>query len=78
MLFRSRTFVLWVIVENTALHSVFVQAALIAVGFSLRYLYQSRIVYKKMSPEPTLDDIIEAEEARADEPAIPVKATEPV
>lgn len=73
-----RTFVLWVIVENTALHSVFVQAALIAVGFSLRYLYQSRIVYKKMSPEPTLDDIIEAEEARADEPAIPVKATEPV
>lgn len=56
-----RTFVLWVIVENTNLHSVLVQAGLIAVGFTLRFLYQSRVVYKQQVPVVTLEDIVEGE-----------------
>ncbi|ROQ40896.1 dolichol-phosphate mannosyltransferase [Frondihabitans sp. PhB188] len=59
-----RTFLLWLIVETTSLHSVLVQAGLIAIGFTLRYLYQSRIVYKNVgTSEPTLDDIVESETA---------------
>jgi dolichol-phosphate mannosyltransferase len=54
-----RTFALWVIVETTSLHSVLVQAALIAVGFTLRFLYQSRVVYKQHEVPVTVDDIVE-------------------
>ncbi|BDZ50525.1 dolichol monophosphate mannose synthase [Frondihabitans sucicola] len=56
-----RTFALWVIVENTNLHSVLVQAGLIVIGFSLRFLYQSRVVYKQHEPVVTIDDIVEGE-----------------
>lgn len=54
-----RTFALWVIVENTSLHSVIVQAGLIAIGFTLRFLYQSRVVYKQQAPIVTVDDIVD-------------------
>jgi len=54
-----RTFALWVIVENTSLKSVPVQAGLIVIGFTLRFLYQSRVVYKQHEPEVTLDDMVD-------------------
>jgi dolichol-phosphate mannosyltransferase len=41
-----RTFLLWVIVETTIVPSLFAQAGLIAIGFILRFVYHSRIVYK--------------------------------
>lgn len=52
-----RTFALWVIVENTTLQSVPVQAGLIVIGFTLRFLYQSRVVYKQNEPAVTLDEL---------------------
>jgi dolichol-phosphate mannosyltransferase len=50
-----RTALLWVIVESTVFPSVLVQAVLIAIGFIIRFVYHSRIVYKparttKVSP----------------------------
>lgn len=58
-----RTFALWVIVESTHLSSVPVQAVLIVIGFTLRYLYQSRIVYKQQGAEVvTLDQIVDHEQ----------------
>jgi dolichol-phosphate mannosyltransferase len=50
-----RTALLWVIVESTVFPSVLVQAVLIAIGFVIRFVYHSRIVYKparttKVSP----------------------------
>jgi dolichol-phosphate mannosyltransferase len=41
-----RTAILWVIVERTTFPSVPVQAALLAIGFLLRFVYHSRIVYR--------------------------------
>jgi dolichol-phosphate mannosyltransferase len=41
-----RTALLWVIVEATVIPSLLVQALLIAVGFTLRFIFHSRIVYK--------------------------------
>jgi dolichol-phosphate mannosyltransferase len=41
-----RTALLWVIVETTILPSLIVQALLIAVGFTLRFIFHSRIVYR--------------------------------
>jgi len=41
-----RTFLLWVIVETTIVPSLLAQAGLIAIGFILRFVYHSRIVYK--------------------------------
>lgn len=57
-----RTFALWVIVETTHFPSVPVQAVLIVFGFTLRYLYQSKVVYKQNAPETvTLDEIVDHE-----------------
>lgn len=41
-----RTGLLWVIVERTPVPSLLAQALLIAVGFTLRFIFHSRIVYK--------------------------------
>jgi dolichol-phosphate mannosyltransferase len=41
-----RTALLWVIVQSTVIPSLLVQALLIAVGFTLRFIFHSRIVYK--------------------------------
>jgi dolichol-phosphate mannosyltransferase len=41
-----RTAMLWVIVESTVLPSLLVQAVLIGIGFVLRFLFHSRIVYR--------------------------------
>jgi dolichol-phosphate mannosyltransferase len=41
-----RTTLLWVVVEFTTLPSVPVQAVLLCVGFLLRFVYHSRIVYR--------------------------------
>jgi dolichol-phosphate mannosyltransferase len=41
-----RTTLLWVIVETTPVPSLIAQAALIGVGFILRFVFHSRIVYK--------------------------------
>jgi dolichol-phosphate mannosyltransferase len=41
-----RTALLWVIVESTVLPSLLVQAILIGIGFVLRFLFHSRIVYR--------------------------------
>jgi dolichol-phosphate mannosyltransferase len=41
-----RTLLLWLIVESTVIPSLLVQAALIAIGFVLRFVYHSRIVYQ--------------------------------
>ncbi|WP_239451774.1 glycosyltransferase [Frondihabitans sp. PAMC 28766] len=57
-----RTALLWVIVETTHLPSVPVQAVLIVFGFTLRYLYQSKVVYKQHPVETvTLDEIVDHE-----------------
>ena len=41
-----RTALLWVIVESTVVPSLIVQAVLIAVGFTLRFIFHSRVVYR--------------------------------
>lgn len=41
-----RTAALYLIVETTPLHSLVTQAMLIAVGFLIRFVYHSRVVYK--------------------------------
>jgi dolichol-phosphate mannosyltransferase len=41
-----RTFLLWLIVGATSLPSVPTQAALLTVGFVLRFVYHSRVVYR--------------------------------
>jgi dolichol-phosphate mannosyltransferase len=41
-----RTTLLWIIVETTVFPSLIVQAVLIAVGFILRFIFHSRVVYK--------------------------------
>jgi dolichol-phosphate mannosyltransferase len=41
-----RTTLLWLLVETTAVPSLLVQAVLIAVGFILRFIFHSRIVYR--------------------------------
>lgn len=47
-----RTAALWAIVESTPLPSLLVQALLIAVGFVLRFVYHSRIVYRPKRTSP--------------------------
>jgi dolichol-phosphate mannosyltransferase len=42
----ARTTLLWLIVESTPLPSLLVQACLIAVGFLIRFVYHSRVVYQ--------------------------------
>ena len=42
----ARTALLWLIVETLPIPGIVVQAALIAVGFVLRFVYHSRIVYR--------------------------------
>jgi dolichol-phosphate mannosyltransferase len=64
-----RTSVLWIIVENTSLHSVFVQAVLIVFGFTLRFLYQSRVVYKQKPAEATVEAIADRELVTVEEAA---------
>ncbi|MDQ1572113.1 MAG: dolichol-phosphate mannosyltransferase [Actinomycetota bacterium] len=41
-----RTVVLWVLVESTPIPSVIAQGVLLAVGFVLRFVYHSRVVYR--------------------------------
>jgi len=41
-----RTFLLFLIVENTTIPGVIAQAALLAVGFVVRFLFHSRVVYR--------------------------------
>jgi dolichol-phosphate mannosyltransferase len=64
-----RTSVLWLIVENTTLNSVFVQAVLIVFGFTLRFLYQSRVVYKQKPADVTVEVIADRELVALDEAA---------
>lgn len=45
-----RTTLLWVIVEATPIHSIIVQAVLIAISFVARFVFHSRVVYR---PERT-------------------------
>lgn len=59
-----RLSLLWVIVESTIIPSVLAQAVLIALGFVLRFVYHSRVVYRpkrvvgrnRMTAESFLDD----------------------
>jgi dolichol-phosphate mannosyltransferase len=66
-----RTFLLWVIVETTIIPSLVAQAALIAVGFVVRFVYHSRIVYKpKRTTSIGFDlDAVSSEPDTADTPA---------
>lgn len=48
-----RTTLLWLIVEATPLHSIVVQAFLIAVSFIARFLFHSRIVYRPERTAPS-------------------------
>jgi dolichol-phosphate mannosyltransferase len=41
-----RTTLLWVLVETTVVPSLIVQALLIAIGFILRFIFHSRVVYR--------------------------------
>ncbi|MCU1425730.1 MAG: hypothetical protein JWM51_2021 [Microbacteriaceae bacterium] len=53
----ARTVLLWVIVEALPVPSLLVQAALIATGIVLRFLYHSRIVYRPSrttAPHPSV------------------------
>ncbi len=52
-----RTALLWAIVEATPLPSLVVQASLIAIGFLVRFVYHSRVVYK---PRNTFDRAAES------------------
>lgn len=45
-----RTLALWMVVEFTVLPSIFTQAALLGVGFLVRFVYHSLVVYR---PRPT-------------------------
>jgi dolichol-phosphate mannosyltransferase len=55
-----RTAILWVIVERTTFPSVPVQAALLAIGFLLRFVYHSRIVYRPKRTTSISYDLDEA------------------
>ena len=41
-----RTTLLWLVVESTVIPSLIVQAVLIAIGFILRFIFHSRVVYR--------------------------------
>jgi dolichol-phosphate mannosyltransferase len=61
-----RTTLLWLIVEGTSLHSIIVQAVLIAISFVARFVFHSRVIYRPLRTAPTgfgFDDAIEAEPA---------------
>ncbi|MEO7348271.1 MAG: glycosyltransferase family 2 protein [Terrimesophilobacter sp.] len=51
-----RTTALYLIVETTPLHSLVTQAMLIAVGFLIRFVYHSRVVYR---PRGAVSRVIE-------------------
>lgn len=42
----ARTCLLWLIVEGTSVPSLIAQAALLAVGFVVRFIFHSRVVYR--------------------------------
>lgn len=48
----ARTALLWLVVESTPLPSLLAQALLIAIGFVLRFVYHSRIVYRPKRTSP--------------------------
>lgn len=53
----ARTSLLWVIVEATPIPSLVAQAVLIAMGFVLRFVYHSRVVYRPArttAPHPSV------------------------
>jgi dolichol-phosphate mannosyltransferase len=55
-----RTLLLWLVVRSTSIPSILTQAALLGVGFVLRFVYHSRIVYRPMpttSPSFDLDSV---------------------
>lgn len=62
-----RTLLLWLIVDSTSAPSILTQGVLIAVGFVLRFVYHSRVVYR---PTPTISRNIELDGARRGDPAI--------
>jgi dolichol-phosphate mannosyltransferase len=64
-----RTALLWVIVETTVIPSLLVQALLIAVGFTLRFIFHSRIVYK-MSRTTSISFDLDGVESREQTVAI--------
>ena len=53
-----RTALLWMIVEWTVVPSVPAQAVLLAVGFVLRFVYHSRVVYRPASTQDPSFDLI--------------------
>ena len=59
----ARTALLWVIVERTAIAGVVAQAALLAIGFVLRFIFHSRVVYR---PRRTRATGFELEESGLD------------
>ena len=52
-----RTAVLWAVVETTALPGIATQAVLIGVGFVLRFVYHSHVVYKLKPSEKEVPDL---------------------
>jgi dolichol-phosphate mannosyltransferase len=56
-----RTSLLWVVVESTPVPSLLAQALLIAIGFVLRFVFHSRVVYRQPAAVRrelrTMDDI---------------------
>ncbi|MDJ0379024.1 glycosyltransferase [Cryobacterium sp. PH31-L1] len=52
-----RTFLLWLIVGSTSIPSVVTQAALLTVGFLLRFVYHSRVVYRPKPASPVSFDL---------------------
>ncbi|WP_022881220.1 glycosyltransferase [Gryllotalpicola ginsengisoli] len=63
-----RTFVLWLVVELTPIHSIIAQGLLLIAGFLLRYAYHEKVVYRQLAEidESKFDDV--GETARADGP----------
>ena len=56
----ARTAMLWLIVETLPIPGIVVQAALIAFGFVLRFVYHSRIVYRPArttAPHPSVSSV---------------------
>jgi dolichol-phosphate mannosyltransferase len=68
-----RTLLLWVLVETTIIPSLVAQAGLIAVGFVLRFIYHSRIVYK---PTRTTSIDFDLQSVDAADRAVEIASTE--
>jgi dolichol-phosphate mannosyltransferase len=52
-----RTLALWLIVDSTPIPSVLAQAVLLTVGFVLRFVYHSRVVYRPIRTTSPNDDL---------------------